>query len=226
MIENLDIPLAWKRVRLDRPNRAFFTHSQAFDWIESDLDRWFADIVTRIERGYAPNPSQTCFVPKPGWLVRPGSVLDLRDETVFNALLATCHEAIYERIGGFQGDPDIAYQFQRQANLPAWIRPWYKILREWRDRSLEKLTHGCQFVVVADIAGFYENIDLFRLHGDLRELAPKTASLELLMKCLNRWALPRGKGIPQGYSASDILAKVYVHPIDQGLRNEGIAHLR
>jgi hypothetical protein len=92
-------------------------------------------------------------VPKPGWLVRPGSVLDLQDEIVFNAILAIFYEAIYHQIGAFQADPDIAYQLQRQTNSLQWIRTGYKVWREWREKSLEKLSHGCQFVVVADIAG-------------------------------------------------------------------------
>ena len=50
---------------------------------------------------------------------------------------------------------------------------------------------------------------------------------KLLSACLNRWAEPRGKGIPQGRrSASDILAKLYLDSIDHNLRNEGFSHLR
>lgn len=48
----------------------------------------------------------------------------------------------------------------------------------------------------------------------------------LLSSCLHRWAHPRGKGIPQGYSASDIIAKVYLEPVDRTLRNDGFDHLR
>jgi hypothetical protein len=50
--------------------------------------------------------------------------------------------------------------------------------------------------------------------------------LNLLMSLLNRWAQPRAKGIPQGFSASDILAKIYLNPIDRALRNGGFTHLR
>ncbi len=48
----------------------------------------------------------------------------------------------------------------------------------------------------------------------------------LLSDCLNRWAQPRGKGIPQGYTAADILAKLYLTSVDINLRNEGFDHLR
>jgi hypothetical protein len=83
-----------------------------------------------------------------------------------------------------------------------------------------------QYVLFADIAGFYENIDLRRLSSDLNEIKFTKARRELAMTFLKRWAHPRGKGIPQVSSASDILAKIYLNPIDQALRNAGYAHLR
>jgi hypothetical protein len=46
------------------------------------------------------------------------------------------------------------------------------------------------------------------------------------MSLLNKWALPRAKGVPQGFSATDILAKIYLNPIDRALRNAGFSHLR
>jgi len=51
-------------------------------------------------------------------------------------------------------------------------------------------------------------------------------SLKVLMECLRRWSRPRDKGIPQGYSGSDILAKVYLNRVDRGLRTAGFTHLR
>lgn len=44
--------------------------------------------------------------------------------------------------------------------------------------------------------------------------------------CLNRWAVVPGRGIPQGTSASDVLAKLYLDPIDRNLRASGLTCLR
>lgn len=81
-------------------------------------------------------------------------------------------------------------------------------------------------MVQADLAGFYDNIDLGRLRSDLRGLGASEEILDVLFVCLNRWAEPRGKGIPQGYTASDILAKAYMDPVDRAIRNAGYQHLR
>lgn len=50
--------------------------------------------------------------------------------------------------------------------------------------------------------------------------------IDLLRLCLRKWSARGEKGIPQGYSASDLLAKVYANQIDLALRNDGYRHLR
>ena len=212
-------------MKLDRPNRAFYTHPRLFEWIELDLEGWFASVKQRLRDGYTAHPSLTCSVPKPGWLVRPGTVLDEQDELVLNALIGSLYGKAYESLGPFQGDPDIAYQLQPNAAAREWIRTGYRVWAEWRTKSSQKLS-GAQFVLSSDIAGFYENIDLHRLSSDLKPLCADQFLLSLLMALLNRWAQPRGKGIPQGFSAADILAKIYLNPIDRALRNGGFTHLR
>ena len=224
-IEGLNLLLAWQRTKLDRPFRAFYTHQRLIPWVEQDVDGWLQSIRTRLNDGFVPHPALICKVPKPGWLVRPGSVLDEQDEVVLNSLIGSFHQKTIDLLGKFQGDPDIAYQLRSSPETPDWIRTGVHIWTEWREKSTQKLG-GSQFVVFADIAGFYENIDIARLRSDLSLLNPEVAYLELLMKLLNRWAQPRGRGIPQGFSASDILAKIYLNPVDRALRNEGFVHLR
>jgi hypothetical protein len=224
-IARLNFPLALQRMKLDRPDRAFFTHPRLFEWVELDTEGWFAAVRMRLEQGYAPHSSLTCSVPKPGWLVRPVTVLDEQDELVMNALIGNFYAKAFDLLGPFQGDPDVAYQLQRDENEKEWLHTGFRVWTEWRNKSLHKLA-GSQFVVLADIAGFYENIDLQRLRNDLSALSVEPVLLDLLMSLLNRWAQPRGKGIPQGYSAGDILAKIYLNPIDRALRNQSFTHLR
>jgi hypothetical protein len=225
IVDELDLRLAWQRMKGDRPDRTFYTHPRLIEWIELDLDGWFATAKKRLVEGYQPQTPRTCFAPKPGWLVRPGTVLDEQDELVFNALVGSFYGEAYKLLAASQGDPDAAFRVQSDATKKEWVQPISRAWDEWRTKSLEKL-EASQFVVLADIAGFYENIDLQRLNSDLKSFCSKEALLNLLMKLLNRWAQPRAKGIPQGFSASDILAKIYLNPVDRALGNAGFSHLR
>src|SRR5439155_5168109 len=55
--------------------------------------------------------------------------------------------------------------------------------------------------------------------------APEDA-LSFLLKCLWAWAQPRRRGIPQGLSSSDLLAKLYLEPVDRQLERSGFEHIR
>src|SRR5207245_197874 len=101
-----------------------------------------------------------------------------------------------------------------------------RLWRGWREKSLALLTSGVSHVVTTDITGFYENIDIQLLASDLRALRVDEKHLRLLIECLPRWAGPRGRGIPHGYTASDSLPKLYLSPVDRALRDRGYVHLR
>lgn len=221
-----ELTIAWRRVKLDRPKRCFVTHPYLFDWIESALDQWLDSVHAQLVSGYVPHEMKTCFVPKAGWMIRPGAVLDLRDEVVYNALIGRAHQSIWQTIGWAQADPDVAYQLLEPSDDHNWIRSGFPTWREWSSRSKEKITSGISNVAFLDIAGFYDNIDLSLLRSDLIDSGAESVTVGLLMDCLNRWAERRKRGIPQGYSGSDILAKLYLHTVDQALRNDGFIHLR
>lgn len=106
------------------------------------------------------------------------------------------------------------------------VKSGVSVWTQWREKSLSRLTPQISHIVLTDITGYYENIDIPRLVSDLKAFGVLDSEVQLLSNCLRRWSIPRLKGIPQGYTASDVLAKVYLHPIDQALRNDGFDHLR
>ena len=97
---------------------------------------------------------------------------------------------------------------------------------KFEEKSLAALKNDVSDVLFTDISGFYENIDLQHLANTLRQAGVDTELLSLLSNCLNRWSHPRAKGISQGYSSSDILAKIYLNTVDRRLSTSGFTHLR
>jgi retron-type reverse transcriptase len=221
----LNLELAWQRLKFDKPDRTFVTNPYLIELVEQDRAGFLQNIREQITRGYAPSPSTTVPVPKGKWQVRPGVYLRLGDELVFNALVGSVFQNAMQRLQWSQGGPDIAYQLANLSTAVKWVKRGYLVWAEWREKSLEKL-QTAEFVLIADIAAFYENIDLARLFSDLRALNMDEEAATLLSACLNRWAEPRGKGIPQGHTSSDILAKLYLDSVDHNLRNAGFTHLR
>ena len=73
----LDLGLAWRRMKLDRPKRCFVNHPYIFSWIEAELTGWQSDIFAKLSTSYTPHDAQICYMPKSGWTARPGAILDL-----------------------------------------------------------------------------------------------------------------------------------------------------
>ena len=125
-----------------------------------------------------------------------------------------------------QGTVDYAYQLLRQPRGAAWFRDKFPSWSQFREASLRQVQEAVQYVVVTDISGFYDAIDLATLLSDLRQVDVPAPLVELLATCLYRWANPLTRGIPQGQSASDVLAKVYLNSVDRNLRAMGYVHVR
>lgn len=224
-LHGLDLALAWRRTKLDHDGRVFVHHARECDWVEEDLDGWLNDLASDFAAGFDAQDAPICEVPKPGGSARIGRILSLRDEVAYNALVGAAYPAIYATLRPYQGEPDVAYPLAAPG-VPAWTRRGVGVWSQWRQRSIQKLDAGATWMVDADIAGFYNNIDLRVLASDLRAMGVPEDVCQVLIKSLKRWSGPNGRGIPQGYTASDILAKVYLHAIDVALQRAGFDSLR
>lgn len=222
----LNLELAWARVLFDRPDRCFLSYPFVLELVELDRGAWLERIRQRVIQGYGPSSSAIVQVPKGHWQVRPGASLRLEDEVIFNALLGLNLGEVQDELRTLQGDPDVAYQLPDGLNRREWVHRGSFVWQEFREKSRARVEAGAQYVLFTDISAFYENIDLPRLSSEIRRLRFDPESAQLLSECLNRWAQPRGKGIPQGYTAADLLAKIYLSSCDHNFRNDGFDHLR
>ncbi|HYJ85119.1 MAG TPA: RNA-directed DNA polymerase [Pyrinomonadaceae bacterium] len=164
--------------------------------------------------------------PQPGFLVRPGADLSHEDQVIFAALVAAIRPELEEAFFWEGEHPDFAYRLHNEHTDVEWFQHYFPLWERFDARSIEIIDSGRPYVVVADIAGYYELIDLFTLRSDLNGLDVDSETLALLMTCLHRWARVQRRGVPQGFSASDVLAKLYLNAVDVQLRAEGFVHFR
>jgi hypothetical protein len=224
--EITELQLAYKRAKSDRPSRCFVEYPYLIKWAELNLSVWLKELQEKCTVGFQPHSSRLCWLPKPNSLLRPGNIIHFKDEVVYNLLLARLYKSIWNVLQSFQGEPDAAYVLAGP-DKTEWFQNNFTSWDGFRNKSIEYIEDGAKFVVVADITGFYENIDIDKLLSDLRHMTGGAGpEIELLRNCLRKWSARGEKGIPQGYSASDLLAKVYAYPVDIALRNEGYRHLR
>ncbi|RKU11439.1 hypothetical protein C6502_08710 [Candidatus Poribacteria bacterium] len=225
--ELLNLELAWKRVKLDIPDRVFTRNPFEVKLIEYDLASYLDDLNGRIcNDTYNPNPANICDAPKGGWLVRPGSILSVEDRIVFYACLGVCMPHIYEALEWSQGVVDFSYEISNEFENIKWLRNQFRSWTKFRTMSIEKIETGISHVITTDISNYYDNVNIKILMSDLKNAGVDDNIVNLLSRCLNKWAQSEGKGIPQGYTPSDLLGKLYLNSVDANFRAMGYDHLR
>jgi retron-type reverse transcriptase len=225
------LELAWRRVKADQgrgrgQRRVFVRHPYEIALVEVDRARWLEDLQRSLAaEAYKPSPQIICDAPKK-FATRPGSILSLEDRVVFAAAVGSTLPQLIEKLAMTDGFIDFSYQITTQAEDPAWLKNRFDCWNSFREASSSALSTDVTHVVIADIAGFYENIDIATLLSDVRTIGAPRSVTDLLSKCLNRWAQVSGKSIPQGHSAADILAKLYLNSVDSALNDLGYRHFR
>jgi len=225
---NLDVVLSWKRIKKDFKDKNFIYPLLLPNILQNDLDKWLQILKEKFDKtNYFPHPMEIVEIPKGNGLIRPGSLLTIEDNLYYSCLVQECYPTIFDNVKWSQNVKDFAFiaDFEH-LNLPEWYKNPYEGWKRFRDKSIELIKTGYQYVILTDITGFYENIDINLIISDLRELNIDQTIINQISQCLNRWSKVGSKGIPQGNSASDLLAKVYLDPVDRGLDNAGFIHLR
>jgi group II intron reverse transcriptase/maturase len=172
-------------------------------WREYDRNRQenLLALHARVQSGkYRAVPSRRVCIPKADGRLRPPGIASLEDKIVQRAV-AEVLNAVYE--AGFKG-------------FSCGFRPG----RGQHD-ALDALAVGLgkrvNWVLDADIRGFFDHLDRGWLERFLRHRIADGRILRLVMKWLNAGVLEdgqwsdSGEGTPQGGSLSPLLANVYLH---------------
>lgn len=218
---------AWDRTKRDIHRQYFFSAPYEIEVVERNLGYWLNSVREELEAGtYRPSPSVTIDIPKPGWHVRPGVIMSLKDVFVYQAIVLGAIDSIglrlawsadNKRFSGLLSDERYNNWFKKETQ--GWVN--------FQNRSIELIDSGNGYVVIADISAFFDNIDHSILAKDLLATGMDRGKVKLLMKCLKRWMHPRlRKGVPQSLCPSHVLAEIYLDDVDRSLNQAGYYHLR
>ena len=198
---------------------------------------------------YHPSPPLKIDIPKSTLSVRPGTVLEIEDMIVLFAITLSIARQLDRKL------PDSVYSWRVKENsdeifkdieilrLPflkgetirrqidiseSWYEQWPEFIEEM-EYAYEK--QGYTFLVISDIAAYFENLDLKVLRDILVSHLPKQIRIiNFLVTMLEYWAWPAvhgsysPRGIPQGNAVSSFLGNIYLLPLDEAFTSFGKSH--
>jgi len=185
-----------------RPNAAPGADGVTWHAYGQDLEDNLRDLHGRVHCGsYRAKPSRRAYIPKADGRLRPLGIAALEDKIVQRAVVEVLN-AIYE--ADFLG---LSYGF-RPGRSP--------------HHALDALAAGItrkkvNWVLDADIRDFFTSLDQRWLERFLEHRIADKRVLRLIQKWLRAGVIENGawmaseEGVPQGASASTLLANVYLH---------------
>jgi len=205
---------AWEHVKTNRG--AAGIDRQSIEGFEANAQRYLSELATELEQGrYQPQAVRRVDIVKAGGKTRPLGIPTVKDRIVQTAVKRVI-EPIFER----QFLP-MSYGFRPDRGCKDALREVEGYLRQ-----------GYTHVVDADLKGYFDSIPHERLKARIEEHISDGRLLELLagwlrqdiVHGLQRWT-PTG-GTPQGAVISPLLANIYLHPLDERMRQRGYRMVR
>lgn len=233
---------AWHLARNDS-RRDFMYDPYRFSDFAFQLDDYLKGIARSLKlETYHPRPLLTIDVPKSSLSVRPGSVLSIEDKIVMFAIACLIAPLLDKKLPDsvyswrvkkkrdkkelFGNNEILKYPSLKRSTIQKrvdFIEPWYGVWPEFVKRvEVAYEQDGYNFMVVSDIAAYFENIDLGLLRDLLLHYLPRQPRIiNFLISLLEYWTWPvvhggiSTRGIPQGNGVSSFLGNIYLLPMDE-----------
>jgi hypothetical protein len=221
--------IAWSRVQKDRST----------DFVIGDFEYLVygahaPSLLGLLEEGvnggveFGSAPLRSIRVPKDthSHTTRLGAVPEIDDRIVYQSLVDDIAHAVEPSLVGVEEGVVHSYRYagdREAADMFVGIdTASYKTFQQ----KVTAIGERHDFLVVADVADFYERLYHHVLENLLRGLGASTETVSAVMELLRRMRRGQSYGIPQGLWPSDYLGNLYLDSVDKYLVRRGLDYCR
>jgi hypothetical protein len=218
-----NLMLAWNRVST-AGNLAYKRYfRQVFYVYEFASIQNIADLRARMAGGsFKPGTPSRLFVPKGAGLNRSITLLHIEDQIALQAIANILAEKVRKRRQAVEGKVVFSNQLNADKDSIFFLEHWGTCYRRYLDQIESLYVRGYKWVAHFDLAAFYDTIShellLKTVYPNMKTSIDGNAVCEWLKKWITpRETWPLQHGIPQGPQSSDVLAEIFLLPIDESM---------
>lgn len=215
----------------------FFHHQAVAQNLTAQLNEIGRLLSTKT---YRFRPLRQVSIPKGPLSTRPGSHLPLRDRIVMWAIVKQIAKLFDDSLTPnvysyrvkdnpkkgelFREGDALSLPFLKAKEIRAELdpfEPWYAAWPDFEARTKEEIGAGYAYMVVSDIAGYFENINIDILKDQIMSALDSESILcNFIAEAFSEWvsASPIGhrpkRSIPQGSGVSSFFGNIYLKPVD------------
>ncbi|MBE1205773.1 reverse transcriptase domain-containing protein [Aminobacter carboxidus] len=235
----------WHLTRAELAN-GFYVDQFSQQAVAQNLTAQIAEIRRQlITDSYRFRPLRQVPIPKGSLSTRPGSHLPLRDRmvlwSVVRGLAPVFDGALSDNVYSYrlkenpkqgelfkEGDALEIPFLKRKSILQELdpFEPWYDSWPDFEKRTREEIGSGYNYLSVADISGYFENINIDILKDHISsELKSEPILCNFVHSGLSEWVnVTQGgfrpkRSIPQGSGISSFFGNIYLIPIDESFED-------
>lgn len=231
LIKKSNLLLAWRRITTSGNSQYKRFYRDLYAMYEIALEDNINLLYKRLKNHqFKPSCSVRIYIPKPSGLQRPITLMYLEDQIVLQAFANILAERSREERKRVERK-SVFSNFLNTSDSIFFIQSWRVSYKQYQDALTTEYNRGNKWVAHFDLASFYDTVSHDLL---LRQLAPRAIKSEVWMflkECLSVWTSSKenrayAHGIPQGPSASDVLAEFFLLSIDLEMMRRGHKYFR
>ena len=220
---NLDLQRAWRRVKRNSRGDPI-PPTIEYAAFRAQLEPNLSNLCGQVRAAFNPRPLKMVDLVKPNFTLRPCSVPEIEDRVYYQALVDRIAVQVDVKLLNQQSGVVFGFQLKGPDSEEMFEEGGYS---EFYQRARTELLTADRFMLVTDIASYYETVDHSTLRSILLGLGTDEETVNELIRLLGRWSNNIGRGLPQSLWASDYLgARVYLDRLDKAMLRHGYTYFR
>lgn len=230
-LKNLELAWKWIKSNPDKNYKQFFRSS--YQKHELIRDSFLQDLHEDLTNGtYEPSHACKVYLPKKSGVLRPYSLLTVRDQIVYQAFANIIAESLVKKIGGDYYKKIFGHLYAGKENI--WFyKKWSEGYSKFNKSAVKAFESGQVYGASFDLTACYDSIDHGVLSYYLIQLGFDQEFCDALCSNLSCWTATKydepiyqGHGIPQGPLSSGLISEVVLHSFDNEKRKQDVTYLR